>query len=293
MAVQRSFAFSSSQSIAFCNLTNVYNTRVHEQYRKDLLVDNRKVFGIFLPIEGNTHLLLRNGKRITVQRNSIAFVMIGDLATVLSDDDGRHCINYWFMAHGINVPVNKIFRINDVDTKKEIDFANDVIELLRTQIDYKAQYANIKFTCRLLEWLEEVQKLNTPKNKDLEVVDDAIIYINDNLTKGLNVKVLAQKFGYCEKHFRNIFKATTGITPKQYINNVRLDNAATLLVTTDMTLQEIADELCFATISHFINCFKTKYGASPTEYRNITSNYLYHEQPNPSPPPRKKVKVKR
>lgn len=288
MAVQRSYAFSSSQSIAFCNLTSVYNTRVCEQYRRDLLVDNRKMFGLFLPLEGNTYLLLRNGERLLVKRNSIAFVMVGDLATVLSDNDGRHCINYWFMAHGINVPVNKILKINNVDAQKEIAFANDVIELLKTQIDHKAQYANAKFTCRILEWLEEIQKINSSKNNDSEVVDNAIIYINDNLTKGLNVKDLAQKFGYCEKHFRNIFKATIGVTPKNYINNVRLDNAATLLVTTDMTLQQIADELCYATVSHFINCFNTKYGVSPTEYRNITSNYLYHEQPNPSSFPQKK-----
>ena len=44
----------------------------------------------------------------------------------------------------------------------------------------------------MLEWLEEKQKINSSKNKDADVVDNAIIYVNDNLTKGLNVKEVAQ-----------------------------------------------------------------------------------------------------
>lgn len=274
MSVPITFAFSSSQSIAFCNITSIYNSRVYEPCRRDMLPDDRKMFGIFLPIEGNTFLVLRNGERLWIKKHSLAFVMVSDLATVYSDDNGRHCINYWFMAHGINLPVNKIFQLDNIDEQKEISFANEIIELVRTQNDYNVQYANAKFTCRVLEWLNLINKATVSKSKDAEIVDKAIVYINDNITKGLTVKDLAQQFNYCEKHFRNLFKKSTGVTPKQFIDNVRLDSATTLLTTTQLSLQEISDRLCFVAVSHFISCFKAKYGSTPTEYRKLLNNYI-------------------
>lgn len=285
----RTYSHSTSQSIVFCNLMNVYNTHVYEPYKQDLLPDNREMFGLFLTLEGDTTFVLKNGKKISALKNTILFVRVSELASIISKTNHRHCINYWFMAHGINPPINKVYHLNNIDLEKEVAFVSQIINLLDLHVDKKVQYANAKFTCKLLEWIEEIQTSEFDKS---DVISEATLYINANIETEINVKNLAKQFGYCEKHIRSIFKTSLGLSPKKFIDSVRLEHSATLLVTTNLTLQEISDKLCFSSVSHFINSFKQKYGVTPTIYRQKTNNQMFYLSPSISitPPDKKSLK---
>jgi len=49
----------------------------------------------------------------------------------------------------------------------------------------------------------------------------------------------------------------------------RLRKAAQLLQTTDKTVQQIADECGFESLSHFSRYFKAKFGITPSQYRDL------------------------
>ena len=69
-------------------------------------------------------------------------------------------------------------------------------------------------------------------------------------------------------HFSRMFKAVTGKTVKQYINELRLSKAAGLLKNTDMTVTETAIYCGFSDSNYFSRLFKRTYDKTPCEYRN-------------------------
>lgn len=284
----QTFANSSLKSIVFCNLINVYNTRVNGPYTKELLPDNRDMYGLFLTFEGSTTFVLKNGKKIFAPNHSIFFVKVGDLTEIISKSPAKHYANYWFITHGISLPQGKAYQLSNLNVDAEIEFVSQMIELLQTHIDKKIQYANARFTCKLLEWLDLI---NYNSQSD-DFISEVVMFINENIESGITVKKLAQKFGYCVKHTRALFHASLGLSPKQYIDSVRLERASTLLITTNLPLQDIADRLNFSTVSHFANAFKKKYGESPTMFRQLTNNKIHQfvsttEQPKKSAPRKK------
>ncbi|MEK6793262.1 MAG: AraC family transcriptional regulator [Spirochaetota bacterium] len=63
------------------------------------------------------------------------------------------------------------------------------------------------------------------------------------------------------------FKKARGVSPRQYLINLRLREAATLLTTTDIPIDVIANRLGFFDRYHFSRIFKQKIGYSPGYYR--------------------------
>lgn len=64
------------------------------------------------------------------------------------------------------------------------------------------------------------------------------------------------------------FKEAYGITPYAYLIGQRIQLAKNLLVTTKMSIKEIAKHLCFSSEYYFSNYFKQTVGMSPRAYRN-------------------------
>ena len=58
-----------------------------------------------------------------------------------------------------------------------------------------------------------------------------------------------------------------GQTPYAYLIDQRIELAKKLLVTTEKSVREISNYLCFSSQYYFSNCFKEKVGISPLKYR--------------------------
>lgn len=99
-------------------------------------------------------------------------------------------------------------------------------------------------------------------------------YIEQNFANSeLNNTVLAEKIHISEVYFRRIFKKSFGITPKQYILDIRVKKAKQLLSSDQFSVTEIAEQCGFASVYHFCRAFKEKTGLTPTEYKKTTNKY--------------------
>lgn len=67
-------------------------------------------------------------------------------------------------------------------------------------------------------------------------------------------------------HFTRIFKLVNGMTPNQYIQLKRIERAQTLMLLSDMSVKEIAEEVGVPNLSQFSKLFRKHLGVSPREY---------------------------
>lgn len=92
-------------------------------------------------------------------------------------------------------------------------------------------------------------------------------YIELGLERKMRTKDLAALVGYSEYYLTEKFKKETGESVSSYIKKAKIRRAETLLKTTDLSVQEIADRLAFNTPNYFIQCFREITGLSPSRYR--------------------------
>ncbi len=98
-------------------------------------------------------------------------------------------------------------------------------------------------------------------------IEGACAYIDRHLEDEISLSDLARNAGYTDYYFSKKFKRETGLSPAEYIKEKRLQEAAALLKTTGLEIQEVASRLQFCSQSFFSDCFRKKYGVSPSKYR--------------------------
>ena len=94
-------------------------------------------------------------------------------------------------------------------------------------------------------------------------------YININFSDcNLNEKYLAKHFEYNENYLRRSFKEEYGLTPLQYLSEVRISQAKNLLrFAKKLSIGEISRQVGFVDQLYFSRFFKKHTGLSPSEYR--------------------------
>ena len=117
-----------------------------------------------------------------------------------------------------------------------------------------------------LEELVEDIKMKSPDEKLLERVMTAI---NHNLNNAeLSVDRIADEVGISRVHLHRKMKELTGQTPHDFIRNIRMKKAASLLSAGDMNVSEVMYACGFSNAASFSTVFKKMYGMSPREYMN-------------------------
>ncbi len=88
-------------------------------------------------------------------------------------------------------------------------------------------------------------------------------YFNTELTNNF----LAELSNVSEVYLRKLFLKYCGMTPKQYIINIRIQKAKQLLGESRSAISEIAEQCGFTNVYHFCRTFKNAVNLTPTEYR--------------------------
>jgi len=95
-----------------------------------------------------------------------------------------------------------------------------------------------------------------------------LAYIDENLDdESLSAEKLCDKMAISKSSLYNKTKSVLGTTPHGLINQQRLAKAASLMLTTQLTVSEIIDQTGFASRTHFYDLFGKAFNCSPSEYR--------------------------
>ena len=107
---------------------------------------------------------------------------------------------------------------------------------------------------------------STPKSNNHKTIERTLEYINNNLSADLTLERLASAANFNAIYFHKLFKASTGKTLHEYVEDQRIKKSINLLISTNMTLAQIAYECGFSSQSYFSYAFKKKKGSTPREY---------------------------
>jgi len=87
------------------------------------------------------------------------------------------------------------------------------------------------------------------------------------LTESADVESLSAALCMSPSTLYRKIKGLTGISPNELIRNIKLDKAAALLKTTDLTIAEIAYQCGMGSPVYFRTVFKERFGKTPSEFR--------------------------
>lgn len=101
-----------------------------------------------------------------------------------------------------------------------------------------------------------------------EKIRPVLNYINFHYHENISLPYLAELCSMSLYHFCRVFKSTIGYTVVSYINQLRINKASLLLLTTNLSVGEIAHRVGFSDELYFSKRFHQQKGLSPSKYRS-------------------------
>lgn len=126
---------------------------------------------------------------------------------------------------------------------------------------------------KLKRWKQKLETCNIHHQK----IQDIIVHINNHLFDSLDTDRLSDMSGLSKYHFRRVFQAVTGENIGIYIQRLRLEHIAHLLVSTDFTLNQILEQTSYQTKFSLAKAFKKHFGIPASQYREKYKP-MYDEQ---------------
>ncbi len=108
-----------------------------------------------------------------------------------------------------------------------------------------------------------------PPSHVQDLVRRAKIRLLEGFDEGLRIGDVARELGIAESHLRRVFKSGTGLSPKQYLLDLRLRQVRILLRSSALTLGEIAERTGYDSAFHLSAEFKKRVGVPPSHWRSI------------------------
>ena len=99
------------------------------------------------------------------------------------------------------------------------------------------------------------------------VVQAALHFMHENLEKHLTIQQMADYVGYSTSHFSHLFRAQMKQSPVTYFNQLKIEEAAVLLATTNMKVNQICFKVGLEDPYYFSRLFTKIKGVSPNQYR--------------------------
>lgn len=120
--------------------------------------------------------------------------------------------------------------------------------------------------------IKTFRHLDSDKNKSTShhnrnLVNQAIIYLNNNFNTDVKLEDLAMKSFLSKNYFSRLFKEVAGIRFSDYVQKLRITEACSLLKNSDMKIIDISAQVGFKDIKFFYEVFKKITGKTPSDFR--------------------------
>ncbi|WP_432828833.1 AraC family transcriptional regulator [Dactylosporangium sp. CA-092794] len=221
------------------------------------------------------YLLFTRGMRFaaeileaTVERPYLSFVLQIDPAIVRSvtaDMADRHTTTFSRSSVEVAPPPAHLSSVNQNLLGAVLRFLRSIGAGADQRVLAPMYLREIAY--RLLQ-AEQVSRLLHVAATDHErnPVSDVIRFAKRHMAEPLTVADLAHHVGMSPSALTTVFADAVGIGPYQFLKRMRLDRASALLMEEDLNVSEVARQVGYTSLSHFINEFKRFFGTTPRGY---------------------------
>ena len=183
---------------------------------------------------------------------------------------------YW--VHFTGSSVKEILRSYDIPLDEHIFFAgtpaaytqlfkNMIEEFQTCKVGYREMLEmNLRQLFLMIQRtrLEKPPLVTTAVQQEMDFVRQ---YFHEHYNEPINIEEYAQSRHTSISLFMRNFKKVYGVSPKQYILNIRMNNAQNLLESTDYTVAEIAAIVGYDNALYFSRIYHKQKGQAPSDYR--------------------------
>ena len=163
------------------------------------------------------------------------------------------------ILHGMNIKADSyVVKPFDVDILKA-----NIASILANKEFIRQHFSQLNY--RTEDLPKEV--IETPGiNLDQEFLKKSTELILKNLGEEFNVDDLCVEMGMSRSSLYNKVKALTGLSPSEFVRQVRMKEAGTMLRSKKYTIAEVSDRMGYSDPKYFTDVFKKHYGTTPSAY---------------------------
>lgn len=193
-------------------------------------------------------------------------------------EEGDECLNV------INVKFHDMFLpstlrndiCNQTSPMQVHNMPGNVLELLKSMLEEysRERYGrDVYIEAAISQLIVHIIRHMPHPIKDAEApssyssIQEAILYIRAHFRSPITAEAVAKTVHLSPNYFSEYFQKQTGEKFSLFVLRLRIDFAANLLKTSDMSIKEIAFESGFNSAAYFSNTFKDYFGVSPDRYR--------------------------
>ena len=243
----------------------------------------RKDYQLLYIASGKAHFFINEKEKIVTAGNIIVYVPDEPQEYVYYKEDKTNV--YW--VHFTGSETGKILDDYNIHIENNIQYVGTSpdYQWLFSQIIQELQLCRSKYEELISLLLKNIFILisrsieNNIKFSDTseKEVAFAMHYFRKNYNIEISIDKYAESRGLSVCWFIRCFKQVTGSTPLQYILNLRISNAQSLLESTDYSIAEVASAVGYDNPLYFSRLFHKQVGMPPKEYRkkqNISDNNI-------------------
>ena len=147
-------------------------------------------------------------------------------------------------------------------------------EALRLQItDYILKPVNYEEfgTCidnlKISLFEQRVSAAMEPEKQEERAITGITRYLQEHLAEEISLSVLAEQFHLNPQYISQLFKSEIGVNFLAYLTNIRMEKAKKLLLSTSLSIAEVAEQSGYGDYRVFTKAFKKSEGITPSQYR--------------------------
>lgn len=122
--------------------------------------------------------------------------------------------------------------------------------------------------CLLLCDLLETETQDSAADPGNALVENSIKLFMEQMSENPSLSEISDQLGYNVSHLRRAFHRHCGLSPKEYFESLRMNEALFYIKEKKHSLSEISHLLGYQSLSNFSRVFKRRFGQSPRHYHH-------------------------